>query len=122
MTVQADPQLPHTPRSRLREVERLVSRWALRVSVAALLFVAVVLFLRATSQSLAGQPWRTLRGVAAWLVPVYLLLTLSGVTIGLYSAWGATTTGVRKRGIGAAIVAMLSIVVLLLGNAWLVET
>ncbi len=101
-----------TPR-RYADIEERVSRLTLRVSVVALVFCVLVGALYLAGEAARGPFLSSVRTVAAWLVPLYALATLSGVVMGLYTAWGASRAEIQRRGFLSAAVAIASMLVLL---------
>ena len=108
--------------TRYADLEERVSRMTLRFALASVCFVVVVLGLYATTEVLTGTGWSGLRRLVMWLMPLYLLLTVASVFVGLYSAWGATNKAVARRGGWACGVAIGSIVLLLVGRGVLTPT
>jgi len=104
---------------RYEAMEERISVVTLRFAIAALAFVAVVLGLYATKDSLTSGFWVSLRRVSMWVFPLYLLFTVAGVLVGLYTAWGGTRPAVVRRGLLACCLSLGSIAILLAGSSLL---
>ena len=96
-------------------MEERIARLTLRFALLALVYVSVVLALYATKGSLVGGFFYALRRLSMWLFPIYLIFTVAGVFVGLYSAWGASTPRIQRRGLTACALSIASIVILLVG-------
>lgn len=95
-----------------------LARRAFQTGVFTFFFAGLTVVLYATRNNLFGGFWDDLRRVIQFTFPLYLIAAVIGVVLGIVVAWGAAEPSHRRRGLWAAVLASLSMIVAVVGSAW----
>ena len=110
------------PRSKTERLADLMApslaRRALQTGIFTFVFAMLTVISYATRSSLTDSPWDELRSAVKLIFPLYLIAAVIGIVLGVAVAFGAAEPKHRQRGLWAAVLASLSMIVAVVGAAW----
>ena len=95
-----------------------LARRALQTGIFTFVFAMLTVVLYVARRCLTGSPFDEIRSAVKLIFPLYLIAAVVGVVLGVAVAFGAAEPKHRRRGLWAAVLASLSMIVAVVGSAW----